>query len=219
MWRGSGLCLDGSHLLQCLVLGLQCSFHAHTAVSSMLSGSAFSRTCFFFVKKTREGSGCSVVCSEFGRWGQRGGSHDFMRNEQETKGSQVYLGLALSYSLWCIWSAESWDLPLLGFRGGQEHSGLRGSQSTRTDQSRKFLYLLQVSLHKYSRLEGLKDPSSPDPPVGARTGATLTGRGALLGRTACLSDGSESWGPAAERNPTWMDNPSKQSLVAMLWAN
>jgi len=41
------------------------------------------------------------LCAQNLEGGDRGG-FDFMRNEQETKGSQVYLGLVLSYSLWCI---------------------------------------------------------------------------------------------------------------------
>ena len=41
------------------------------------------------------------LCAQNLEGGDRGG-FDFMRNEQETKGSQVCLGLVLSYSLWCI---------------------------------------------------------------------------------------------------------------------
>lgn len=52
-------------------------------------------------------------------------------------------------------SAEGCDSPMLGLRG-QECSWLKGGQSTRTDQSRGFFYLLQNSLHKYSWPKGLK---------------------------------------------------------------
>lgn len=131
-------------------------------------------------------------------------------------GSQVCLGLGLSYSLWCVWSAKSCDFPVLGLRGGQECSWLKGDQSTRTDQSRGFFCLLQNLLLKYSGLEGLKTAQTLPPLIPADTGdkpCSRTGEPFLEELPVPLG-----WfrvlGPAAERSPAWLDNPLKQPLVA-----
>ena len=42
------------------------------------------------------------LCAQNSESGDRDDEDDILRNEQETKGSQVCLGLALSYSLLCI---------------------------------------------------------------------------------------------------------------------
>ena len=42
------------------------------------------------------------LCAQNSESGDRDEEDDIMRNEQETKGCKVCLGLALSYSLWCI---------------------------------------------------------------------------------------------------------------------